>query len=279
MLRFRLHQSPSQALPLNVRSAGHYHFAAGQQEIRPPGEFLQIFWSVAGEGTIRADKRSLTIRPGAVFLYHDGETHELSAGAGAAGWEYRWLTLDGEQFRNVAKLFGLRREQMAGPCPVRLFEELDGCLQDPTAAGERRASVVAYEILLLASLGGGDEARSETPRPETAQAAKAWLDDRFTDSQLNVSALAEKLRVHRASLHRAFVKSYGVAPVQYLRRLRLRLALELLASTRIPIAEAASRCGLPDTAYFSKLVARSTGYSPRAYRLRNEKTAAKSRPS
>lgn len=276
MLRFRLHPSPNQAMPLNVRSAGHYHFVAGQQEIRPPGDFLQVFWSVAGEGWIVADKRRLTIRPGAVFLYHAGETHELTAGA--SGWEYRWFTLDGDQFRTVAKLFRLRREQWAGPCPVRVFEELDDCLQDPTAAGERRASVLAYEILLLASLGRA-ETRGGEPRPETAQAAKAWIDERFADPRLNVSALAEKLRVHRTSLHRAFAKSYGVAPVQYLGRLRLRLALELLATTRLPVAEVAGRCGLPDCAYFSKLIARHTGYSPRAYRDRNKKTAAVARPS
>lgn len=276
MLRFRLHQPPAQTLPLSVRSAGHYHFAAAQKEIRPPGEFLQVFWAVGGEGMIRADRRVLPIRPGMVFLYHAGETHELTAGE--KGWEYRWLTFDGEQFRNVAKLFGLRREQAAGSCPVRLFEELDRCLQDATAAGERRASVVAYEILMLAALGSG-ETRGEEPKPETAQAAKAWLDERFADPRLNVSALAEKLRVHRASLHRAFAKSYGVAPVQYLGRLRLRLALELLATTRLPIAEVAAKCGLPDCAYFSKLVSRHTGYSPRVYRERNKKTAAVARPS
>lgn len=275
MLRFRLHSSPGLPLLLNVRSAGHYHFGAGQREIREPGNFLQVFWSVAGHGSIRADRRRIAIRAGSVFLYHAGETHELTAGDG--GWEFRWFTLDGENFANVAKLFRLPRERTAGACPTALFDELDACLRDPTAAGERRASVAAYEILLLASLGGA-EADAPAERPETARAAKAWLDEHFTDARLNVSILADKLRVHRTSLHRAFAKSYGVAPVQYLARLRLRLALELLTSTRLPIAEVAVRCGLPDAAYFSKLIARNTGYGPRAYRDRNAKTAAKARP-
>ena len=277
-------------LLLNVRSAGHYHFAPGHRETREPGDFLQVFWCVAGQGKIRAERRVVSIRPGSVFLYHAGEEHELSADD-AAGWEFRWLTLDGAHSRSIAKLFRLRREQAAGPCPTSLFEEIDVCLRDPTSVGERRASVAAYEILMLASLGAGasHEARgaggeagdlsAASPKPETAQAAKAWLDERFTDPQLNVSALAEKLRVHRASLHRAFAKSYGVAPVQYLGRLRLRLALELLATTRLPIAEVAGRCGLPDCAYFSKLISRHTGYSPRVYRDRNKKTAAVARPS
>lgn len=282
MLRFRLHSSPVQSLLLNVRSAGHYHFCAGHRETREPGAFFQLFWSVAGLGRIRAGGRTISIRPGGVFLYHAGETHDLAAEE-TSGWEYRWLTLDGEHSGNIAKLFRLRREQAAGPCPTHLFEELDACLRDPTAAGERRASVTAYEILMLASLGADAgvvrDPSATAERPETAAAAKAWFDERFADPQLNVSALAEKLRVHRASLHRAFVKSYGVAPVQYLARLRLRLALELLASTRLPIAEVAARCGLPDSAYFSKLIARHTGFSPRVYRDRYKKTVAGSRPS
>ena len=78
-----------------------------------------------------------------------------------------------------------------------------------------------------------------------------------------------RLRVHRATLHRVFRRNYGVSPVQYLGRLRLRLALELLTHTRLPIADVAIRSGLPDLAYFSKLIARHTGFSPRGYRQRH----------
>jgi AraC-like DNA-binding protein len=267
MLRYRLHAAPAQAFPLNVRSAGHYALAAGRRETREPGSFLQLFWCVAGSGHLHLRRGApVPLRPGDVFVYKPGEPHDLLAGPG--GWDYRWLTFDGERHRRIPRDHGLARSQPAGPCPEHLFEKIDACLRDPTSAGELRASVLAYELLLLATKPQPD-ATPNPSHPETAAAAKTWLDAHFTEARLNVAALAARLRVHRASLHRVFTRRYGVPPVQYLARLRLALALELLSSTRLPVADVAVRCGLPDLAHFSKLVSRHTGHSPRAYRQRH----------
>lgn len=257
-------------MPLNVRSAGHYQLAPHRIETRGAGDFLQIFWSVAGGGTFRINGNAHAIKPGVLFFYPAGENHHLVAGP--EGWDYRWLTFDGVHHRTIPADYNLALVQSAGPCPTALFDQLDACLQDPTANGELRASVIAYEILLLAS-------SSQTDSPltgqhlDTASRAKAWLDLHFTDARLNITTLTTRLRVHRATLHRVFTRNYGVSPVQYLGRLRLRLALELLTSTRLPIADVAIRAGLPDVAYFSKLITRHTGYSPRAYRRRHTHAA------
>jgi AraC-like DNA-binding protein len=266
MLRYRLNPSPSLPLPLNVRSAGHYRFAPTHQEKREPGSFLQVFWSVSGSGRFKAGKRIYISKPGDVFYYAAEESHELTAGP--LGWEYRWLTFDGPHFTGIVDMCGLNRVQTAGPCPVDLFEELDVALRNPTPNGESRASVLAYEIMIRAvsPRTGEDPA---VPVTRDALAAKNWIDSHFTDARLNITALCNRLGIHRSSLHRMFARSYGIAPVQYLGRLRLRLALELLTDTRLPVADVAVRCGLPDAAYFSKQVARHTGYSPRVYRQRH----------
>lgn len=267
VIRYRLHPAPAQALPLNIRSAGHYTLAPNQHQARASGKFLQLFWCVAGAGRIQLRRSEpILIRPGVVFIYKPGEPHDLLAGP--SGWEYRWLTFDGERHRTISRDYGLARSQSAGLCPEHLFDQIDACLRDPTSAGELRASVLAYELLLLATKPQPD-ATPNPSRPETAAAAKAWLDAHFTDARQNVAALAERLRLHRASLHRVFTRRYGVPPVQYLARLRVALALELLSATRLPVADVAVRCGLPDVAHFSKLISRHTGHSPRAYRQRH----------
>lgn len=270
MLHFRLNAAPSIPMPVNVRSAGHYHLAANQQGTRAPGDFLQVFWSVSGGGSCAVGRRTHAIKPGVVFFYEPGEPHDLRAGP--AGWEYRWLTLDGPHREGITEHYGISRVQVAGACPLATFDQLDACLQDPTLNGELRASVLGYEILLLASAAPSD-VPTEGIHQNTAPQAKALLDLRFTEARLNVNTLAAKLRVHRATLHRVFKKTYGVSPVQYLGRLRIRLALELLTGTRLPIADVAVRAGLPDLAYFSKLISHHTGYSPRAYRERHTSTA------
>lgn len=265
MIRYRLSTSPTRLLPLNVRSAGHYRLPAGHRETRAPGNFVQVFWTVAGNGRFNVAGRPVTVPKGGLFYYAAGEPHEITAGP--LGWNYRWLTFDGPDSKRVITRHGLQRVQVAPACPEILFEQLDQALSDPTPDGERRASVLAYDILLMA----GSPAAPVSPAGEAGRDAnevRAWIDMHFADARLNVAALASKFGLHRSSLHRAFTQSHGVAPVRYLARLRLRRGLELLSGTALPIADVAVRCGLPDIAYFSKLVSRHTGYSPREYRRR-----------
>lgn len=267
MIRYRLTPAPSRPLPLNVRSAGHYRFAAGHREPREPGHFWQVFWSISGGGQILIAGKLRPVPTPGVFYYAAGEPHELLAGP--AGWEYRWLTFDGPGAADIPADHELRRVQPAAACPEALFEKLDAELRDPTPAAEARASVIAYEILLHARAPATSGHAAGIAGAEAADAAKAWLDAHFADPRLNVAALARRHGLHRSSLHRAFSRRHGVAPVRYLGRLRLRRGLELLAGTRLPVAEIAARCGLPDVAYFSKLVSRHTGYGPREYRRRH----------
>lgn len=276
MLRYRLNSTPTRSLPLNVRSAGHYRLTPGQKESREPGRFLQVFWSVAGKGQYTVGKTTHPIKPGTVFYYADGEPHHLEAGP--EGWDYRWLTFDGKRHKRITRDYALGRAQTAAPCPSALFEQLDIALRDPTADSELIASTLAYKILLLASA-------PQTSRPpdnqdaDDAAAAKDWLDAHFTHARLNITSLTAQIRLHRASLHRLFTNRYGVAPVQYLGRLRMRLALELLAETQLPVADVAVRCGLPDHSHFSKLISRHTGFSPRVYRQKHAHTHGDSTPA
>jgi AraC-like DNA-binding protein len=265
LLVFRPYAAPSTPLPLNVRSAGHYVLPGGSREIRGPGTFLQLFWCLNGSGKVRLGKRFHVFRSNTVFFYESGEKHHLESGHSPL--EYRWLTLDGPQSGTVRERFGLKRIQSSGSCPEELFDRLPSCLQEGTARGERKASVIAYEILLLAS-----SLQRESPLPgqkeDPVHQAKSYLEEHFSEARLNISGLAGHFRIHRSTLYRLFVQHHGVTPVQYLNRLRIRQALDLLKEDSLPVADVAVRCGIPDIAYFSRLIRRNTGFSPRAYRDR-----------
>jgi len=263
-LCFRSHAFPSRPLPLNVRSAGHYELPPGEAETREPGEFCQFFWACSGGGWLEIGKRRHRFGTGQVFHYLPGEAHRIVAGR--SGLSYRWLTLDGPEAAAVPGRFYLTRIRRAGPCPEECFEELPGCLRDATLAGERRASVWAYEILLAASCGlAGTNAPADN---RTARRARQWIDRHHPDPHLNISGLADRLGVHRSTLYRSFKKQFGVSLIQYLNRLRIRRALRLLQETRLPIADVAVQSGIPDIAYFSRQIRSQTGFGPRAFRQR-----------
>ena len=92
------------------------------------------------------------------------------------------------------------------------------------------------------------------------------MQDQFADPGLNVSVLAEKLKVHRATLSRVFHRETGMACIDYLVALRVRHALALLRETTLPMARVARLCGYPDPNYFCKAVKKATGYNPVRFR-------------
>jgi len=249
-------------LPLSVRSAGHYILDAGKVEQRAPGTFTQIFWTISGTGKVRLGRRWIRLSPGTVFIYEPGEEHELQASEGDV-WNYRWITLDGSQVSALLKSLGLGRVQSSGPCPEHLFRQINESLRDATPRGERKASLLGYELLLRAASSVTD---SSSVEPVLARRTREVLDSRFHESTLNIETLAVELKVHRTTLYRIFVRSYGVSPIQYLMRIRLGRALERLKESAEPVATIAQECGLPDTAYFSKLVKKVTGLSPLRFR-------------
>ena len=69
-------------------------------------------------------------------------------------------------------------------------------------------------------------------------------------------------------LERAFGRDYGLSPRQYIRRLRMQTACQLLVSTRSTLAQVADRCGFADQSHFNRDFRKMTGMTPRSYRLR-----------
>ena len=82
-------------------------------------------------------------------------------------------------------------------------------------------------------------------------------------------ALPELARIAHQS-ERAFTRTFGRAmgrtPVEYLLRLRIGKACELLRTSDAPITEIAFAVGFQDSSYFSRQFRKATGVAPRTYR-------------
>ena len=57
-----------------------------------------------------------------------------------------------------------------------------------------------------------------------------------------------------------------MTPFEYIRKLRINHAIELLASTTLSVAEIAQTCGFSDSAHLIKIFKEDTGLTPARYR-------------
>ena len=106
--------------------------------------------------------------------------------------------------------------------------------------------------------------------------AVAYMENHYMEP-MDLRTLSDFLSVSARHFIRIFRKHYNATPIDYLLRLRLSHALELLRNSRWNITEVAGRCGFSDSNYFSRQFRRRYGLSPRDYKtMLNERESRKS---
>jgi AraC-like DNA-binding protein len=89
---------------------------------------------------------------------------------------------------------------------------------------------------------------------------------RSCDRGPSMTETARAVGCSRARLFRIFQQSTGMTPNDYLQRLRVSRAGELLAGTSRPITEIAIACGFSSSQYFSNVFRKYLGQTPTAFR-------------
>lgn len=97
------------------------------------------------------------------------------------------------------------------------------------------------------------------------QDALLYLNSNFSSS-IRIDELARQLQVSQQYLARLFKAETGMSPLQYLNRLRIEKAKELMQANTVNISEAALAVGFDNIYYFSRLFKQLEGMPPSAYR-------------
>ena len=89
-----------------------------------------------------------------------------------------------------------------------------------------------------------------------------YVEESFCDPTLDITRVCEKGFISPSGLQRAFLQHFGVSPKQYIIKLRLNKALELLIENRLSVKEIALSCGFSDEKYFSRAFRERYGHPP-----------------
>lgn len=85
-------------------------------------------------------------------------------------------------------------------------------------------------------------------------------------NQYSLDELAQEYGINKYRLCREFSKYYEYTPIQYLNKIRIEKAKELLLETDEKIAEIGQMVGIENTNHFIKLFREKTGVTPLTYR-------------
>ncbi|MAC80938.1 MAG: AraC family transcriptional regulator [Rhodobacteraceae bacterium] len=272
-------------MPITYRSARIRRPTPGLHRIRSPLSRIayqlptgaaQLLW--LEYGTVRL--RSGTDPGGEgngprLFWWADGAGREMVAEAGARGTllsipevaltqALPTSPISDQMQRTLSQDLDLAADS-AGPV-ARLLEAFARERQSDEPGADIATSHYLTLLLLqlwrlarkdLVNLGGAPQGLSERFILLAAQHAR---DHR------PVERYAADLKVSRDRLGSAVKRATGLSPRDYLHRLLLRDAMELLADTGMPVSQIAFRLGFVDPAYFTRFFKRGTGQNPGAFR-------------
>ncbi len=92
--------------------------------------------------------------------------------------------------------------------------------------------------------------------------AKKMIEVNYTSTELTVHDIANECNVSEVYLRKIFDKYLSTSPKQYIDKLRLEYATELLATGYYTVSDVAEKCGIPNTKHFSTYYKAKTGISP-----------------
>jgi AraC-like DNA-binding protein len=95
--------------------------------------------------------------------------------------------------------------------------------------------------------------------------AKEMIDAQL-DGEVSPAALAQQCGLSPSHFARAFRRSTGRAPHQWLTQRRVEKAKGLLRETAAPLTEIAAACGFADQSHFTRVFARAVGATPGQWR-------------
>ncbi len=115
------------------------------------------------------------------------------------------------------------------------------------------------------SVGNSTDILTDSQERDVELEVKNYVKMHMLES-ISVTDIAETLHFNPQYLMRAFKKKTEMSIVEYITKVRIDKAKELLKETRLPVKEIAGMVGYTDYAYFTRVFKKEVGESPNQYR-------------
>ena len=234
---------------------------------------------ISGQGSLDCDDsdgvtHKYKPQAGEGFLIFPGQVTTYSAHKDDP-WKYVWLEFDGLRAAEYVDKAGLDPLQ---PIFRPQTAEQGDAVRDAMLyiVNHDQASplhLVGHLCLLLDALIQSSATRRELRggqlRDFYIQEAITFMDHNY-QREISIEDLANVCKLNRSYFSKLFKDSMGCPPQEFLIRLRLSKAADLMKGTDRPIGDISAMCGYPNQLHFSRAFKQRYGVSPREWRAQNQ---------
>jgi AraC-like DNA-binding protein len=263
MQGFRHHYPvwPANTAEVQLRGIG-VHEKMGPGTVRRPqgiDTYLFVIFHLEASNTGSNGVQQLT--PGSLMLWAPDTPHNF--GNIQKRWDHSWMLVGGPLIQREVDRLEIPVHQ---PISIANTTELEEALRelDRESSGAHPDAIYLRNLLQnffidLSRTISGPRNRIAIPREYLE--VRSFLEDHYAET-IKLTQLAA--RVHRSVPRFAtrFKQFFGVAPLDYLTRIRLQQARFLLLDRSYNITEAGRAVGYDNPNYFSRIFRKRFGHSP-----------------
>lgn len=157
----------------------------------------------------------------------------------------------------------LRRKQL------KCMESIEGCL--PLKVVSVQETGEGYENLVAVYNRAAEQMESVKGGSSVIKIVKQYIEDNYNREELTLQDVADYTHLSPQHLSRIFRKEMGITFIDYLTKVRIRKAIDLLFEEDLKMYEIAEKVGYTTQHYFSNVFKKITGVSPAEYRKSAQK--------
>ncbi|UQZ82885.1 Arabinose operon regulatory protein [Paenibacillus konkukensis] len=234
-------------------------------------DYHLVHYVVSGRGTFRCMGIDYDLERGDSFFIFPGELVSYESDE-ADPWCYRWIGFKGPRADEYLSGLGISQHHPVASTKqhrrmTALYHQIERTLHkcpphaDMQSQGYMRLVLAEYAEDLI------EEAIPKKEAPgiqQQVEQAIRWLTLQY-HQPISIESMAQTLGYHRTHLSKMFKQHTGMAPMNFLLKIRMERA-KLLLHEALTVEQVASSVGFGDPLYFSKQFKKWYGRSPSEYR-------------
>lgn len=240
----------------------HFVYEADLYKLNQPfmPKLFYMHLAFKGGATLRVDGKEYPLTPGTLFITFPYQKYEL---IDYKDFTYLYITFDGTGADTLIQQFGISKERMV----FKSFSHITDFWMTSIRRVNPNNILILTESVLLYTLSYIDQCEQEKEYQISPQfdAIIEYIHNNFTDPELSIAKLAGIFCYSKKYLSAIFSKKMPDKFTDYLAKIRVEHAIDLLKKEKLSVSELAAKCGFADPFYFSKIFKRITGVSPSKY--------------
>jgi AraC family transcriptional regulator len=279
--RYYCPEMPRSRPALEVVCAGWESCRPDYELVRNAFPFMAVELVAKGEGWLEIDGSRYRLKKGALFCYGHHTALHITCDAEHPLEKY-FVSFMGPAARSALAESPLRvGEVLQSLYPTEIEDILERVIVEGNRKSELSPSIVSnYLRIFFQKLHECTEGQpgGESPRALASYLrARALLEEHFTRLTRAKDA-ARELGITAETLCRLFKHFSGTTPYQFLLKLRINLAVELLLGTDLLVKEVAAEAGFDDPFHFSRVFRRAQGIPPADFQRLHKRVSAGALP-